>query len=321
MPIGKEPPQVGERLFLCGFAKASYYHGSWGQLRQWVSPTKTGEPTFLETTCTSIEGCSGGPIISEKGFVVGLVTGNMPGGTGPCLAKTLSKMDFHQYTLPWRKKIEKSEKEQSETLGEISARMGSLAAAPAAPQPAPAVDLSSIEQQLAEIRAKQAAAPTPAQPDPAAQQALAVAQQANQGVQQLKGEVDQIGSAVAPLVKWQAKLEADAEAGGIKGKVAQKILDATEGGDSLRHELFVGFLVVATIGVVLFSVIHLMRTGNGPVKQLVEKLNEKHPDNERLQALNAKLGELDAKILAVAGKSPATPAAAASTTTAATPTA
>ena len=181
-------------------------------------------------------------------------------------------------------------------------------------QPIPSVDLSPIEQQLADIRSAMAAPTQVASVDPAAQQALGLANQANQGVQQLRQDVpaivasqikpigdkvDQIGGAVAPLVKLQAQLQADAEAGGVKGRIAGKILDAGEDPMAAIHkEMGIVGAVVAIGLLIVFGVFHLIRTGKGPAHEIIEKLAAKHPDSERLAILDAKLGTIDAKILA-----------------------
>jgi hypothetical protein len=39
-----------------------------------------------------------------------------------------------------------------------------------------------------------------------------------------------------------------------------------------------------------------MRTGKGPANDIIEKLAARHPDNERLQAIHAKIDALDAKL-------------------------
>lgn len=59
-------------------------------------------------------------------------------------------------------------------------------------------------------------------------QARAMAEQALGQVGELGKKVDAIAE---PLANIKAKLEADAEKGGIKGKIAQRILDAAEGED------------------------------------------------------------------------------------------
>ena len=172
------------------------------------------------------------------------------------------------------------------------------------------VDLAPIEQQLADIRGAMATMPAQtivqAQPDPRVDQALQGVAQAHQRIDGLAGDVKKVGdgvseiqSTIKPLLKLHEKLEADAEAGGLKGKVAGQILQATEGdADKIHKEMGIVGAVLAIGLLIVFGVLHLLRTGNGPVRELVDKLAAQHPENVRLQALDATLGTVDAKILA-----------------------
>jgi hypothetical protein len=196
---------------------------------------------------------------------------------------------------------------------------------------APPVDLSPINQTLdaiaQQINQRQAEAtaeapPVPIAPqpvaDPRVDQALQSAGQANQkvdalatdtanGFKTVAGKIGEVGEAidkvqkvVAPLSALRDKLEADAEAGGLKGKVAQRILDKLEGGESgdgsLRKVLITGGIVLGAVLLIGIAVIHTMRTGKGPANDIIEKLVARHPDNEKLQAIHAKIDALDAKL-------------------------
>lgn len=208
-----------------------------------------------------------------------------------------------RYALPWN---------VPRTQGGGGANPWSTLPAPAAPV-TPPVDLGPITQRLDGIadRIAQAApvAPTvpvpPAAADPRVDQALGLGQQAHQRIDALSENVkkvaegvDTLGRAVGPLVAIREKLEADAEAGGLKGKLAQKLLDAGSGDDSLRKVLITAGIVLAIVGFCTFAVIHTMRTGRGPAGTIVHDLAAKHPDNEKLQALDAKFAAIDAKIAA-----------------------
>lgn len=169
--IAEEAPEIGDRVFMAGFAKGKYFLGKWGSMSKWVSPSSNGDPTFLETTCQSIEGCSGGPILNTQGRVVATVTGNAGGCIGPCLSKTLPlvKLDdgikftvsYTDSVLPWRKEVEKVDKAQSAAINQIQSEVSARPAAPCCPA-TPVVDqamtarIAVLEASLAE-KEKQAA--------------------------------------------------------------------------------------------------------------------------------------------------------------------
>lgn len=111
----------------------------------------------------------------------------------------------------------------------------------------------------------------------------------------------QIAETIAPLSKLHAKLEADAEAGGIKGKIAQKLLDAGEGDGSLRKVLITAGIVLGIVALLAIAVLHTMRTGQGPMHDILDKLAAKNPDNALIQSLHSKIEAVDAR-LAGAGK-------------------
>lgn len=98
--------------------------------------------------------------------------------------------------------------------------------------------LGNISQQIGAIRPS--TPPAPVGPDPAVTNALQqlgnlanVADQkadaAIKGVGEVKDKIVGLEKAVEPIAKIHAKLEEDAAAGGIKGRIAQRILDKVEG--------------------------------------------------------------------------------------------
>ncbi len=95
-PIAATEPARGERVYICGFVGGSLsaYAGSWGTVKQWVSPKVRGRSTFIETTCVSKNGQSGGPILNSRGQVVGIITGNRKGAIGPCLPRVRKVLKF-----------------------------------------------------------------------------------------------------------------------------------------------------------------------------------------------------------------------------------
>lgn len=172
-----------------------------------------------------------------------------------------------------------------------------------APTPAaPPVDLSPILGQLNQIAQNlpNLQAPTPAAPlgpDPLASQALQLSQQTAQAlagvpqaianaVKPVAEKVDKIEEATKPLQKFRDKLEADAEEGGLKGKVAQKILDKLEGGegkDTLLHSNAARIIGVVLGIALVIGLVHWLRTGHGLVASAMLKASERNPENLALK--------------------------------------
>ena len=200
------------------------------------------------------------------------------------------------------------------------------------PIPAPAsppVDLTPLVNPLAAIanelaNRQQPVAPVQvaAGPDPATMQAIQAIggeTQANkQAIGQLRDDVpkiigaqlepvtkslksfgdsmEEVRGAVKPLLKLREKLEDDAETGGLKGKIAQRLLDAGNGDDGLRKVLITAGIVLGLVFLGAIMVLHTMRTGKGPLGAITEKIAERHPDNQFLQDIAAKQAAIDAKI-------------------------
>jgi hypothetical protein len=183
--------------------------------------------------------------------------------------------------------------------------------------PVPSTPPLDINPLVEAIRESKPTAVVQSGPDPATTQALqslgATVGQHGQAIQQIQADVPKmIDASVKPLAeqvtkidestkllqKAHAKLVEDAEAGGLKGKLAQKLLDMENGGgdDQLRKILITAGIVLGAVFLIAIAVLHTMRTGKGPAHDIVEKLAAKHPDNERLAALHEKLEKLDSKI-------------------------
>jgi hypothetical protein len=167
--------------------------------------------------------------------------------------------------------------------------------------PAPQTEVNTVDQD-----ARSAAQSASLKADAIGQQVGQLGQQVGQIGQAVAANTEAIGKlgqVVAPLSRLRDKLEADAEAGGIKGKMAQRVLDVADGGtggdDPLRKILITVGIVLGILFIGGIMVLHTMRTGNGPIHDVVAKLAEKNPDNERLAALHAKMDAVDAKIAGV----------------------
>ena len=189
--------------------------------------------------------------------------------------------------------------------------------APATPA-VPPVDMSPTNQRLDTLiqmlQMSQTAQPAPvipvpppSLPDPTAQKALDLAEQlktvvptlVDEKVKPLADGLKETRELLTPIIKIKDKLEADAEAGGIRGKLAQRILDRFDpeaaGADPTNWVKHLVYGVIA-VALVAFGVIHLLRTGRGPVGERIQNLAEKYPDNARLQALNEKIGSIEGRL-------------------------
>ena len=93
MAIANTHLNKGDSVWMAGFAGGTRYLATRGVVQGYVSPSRNGENTFLQTTCHSEEGCSGGPYINAAGEIVGTVTcGNGRDSTGPCLWAVLESV-------------------------------------------------------------------------------------------------------------------------------------------------------------------------------------------------------------------------------------
>lgn len=94
LQVAEDEPQAGESVYVAGFAGGRTPAGSWGRVTQWVSPG-AGRNTFMEVSSPAVNGMSGGPILNNRGQVVGLITGTS-GRTciGPCLPRVRAVLRF-----------------------------------------------------------------------------------------------------------------------------------------------------------------------------------------------------------------------------------
>jgi len=142
-------------------------------------------------------------------------------------------------------------------------------------------------------------------------------------VKPLEDQVAKIDKAVKPLEDIDAKLEALKAKGGLVGKVAGDIENATQGDDkALRQVLITGGIILGVALLVIFGVLHLKNTGKGLLGDALDKLAARHPDNQFLQKAATTVDNIDAKIAAalphaVASAVSGHPAVAAATTAAA----
>ncbi len=97
--IAATEPVRGEFVYICGFEKGrlSNFSGEWGKVTEWFDPGG-GRDTFIETTCFSQNGQSGGPIMNRRGQVCGILKGNRgnarSGACGPCLPRVRKVLKF-----------------------------------------------------------------------------------------------------------------------------------------------------------------------------------------------------------------------------------
>ena len=289
-------PRIGETLESCGYGGNGYLTSNRGQVLHYASPK--GNYTaqdWLEISGASRSGDSGGPMFNARGEVAAMIWG---GADGVVTGTHIGRI---------RTFLQTADREQE--------LFGKRRAQPTQP-PAPGVnlallhnDLQGISGKLDQIAAEKAPVATGSIVDEAARAAAANAEKGVEAIgSQVAGvskDVGEIKQVLTPILKLHDKLEADAEAGGIKGKVAQKILDVAEGDGTdkpLRHTLITAGVVLGLVLLVAIAVIHTMRTGKGPANDIIEKLAAKHPDNERLQALHAKIDAFDAKLAGVGSK-------------------
>lgn len=286
MQIADAPPTAGDKLFAAGFSGGQRYMGTWGTLSGWVSPARDGGQTFLQTTCRTEQGCSGGPILDSTGRLVGTVTGSISGAFGPCLAKTLPKLTvarlpyqtspYAAEALPWRRKMDAGQRAINEKVTQI----GVAVTRPIVPVPRPIVP---VPQPIAPV------SPVPQVPTPAVDLSPILQGQQEQA-ELLRSGFAELSTALAEKAKADAKpetlkekihdkLEADAEEGGLKGKIAEKLLRWEERGSTA---LWIGIAV----GVVLLVYWH--KNKHGPVAGLMERVGG--PElAEREEAIVAKV--------------------------------
>jgi len=79
--------QIGDEAGVYGYAGGSRFLRAVGRVKQYVSGDKGKTWNMIETTCGTISGMSGGPVV-VRGRVVGVITGGDRGCcVGPCLPR------------------------------------------------------------------------------------------------------------------------------------------------------------------------------------------------------------------------------------------
>jgi hypothetical protein len=287
MRIGMTPPKIGDRIYMAGFAGGKTFNGSWGAISQWVQPQKNGPATFIETTCRTAEGCSGGPLLAADGSVIGLVTGNPQACIGPCLAMTLPDMrlskqpysfsfkgnlDYCQSSgrVPWRKGMLAEERRTNQALGSISGQLQVLASQ--AQQPAP-----------------QAIAPLPPACQPGMCNVAPPAKDYGPDIARIDETLGKQGSILGELsekvadfakvvglrLKILDKLETDAEQGGVRGRLAQGALNVLGASDEERESRLEGkwakWLIL--LGIIV-ALVYWHKNKHGPVAGLLERMGK-----------------------------------------------
>ncbi len=215
--------------------------------------------------------------------------GGCPGGVCPLPGAA------PRYALPYRRETEKQ-------IGGLNLQIESIKQAwptlpPPTATPAPAAsagpDPSTVQalQQLGGQVQQHGAAIEQLRVD--------VPKAIDQAVRPLGEKLGTVEAAVKPFAALKAKLDEDIAAGGIKGKIAEKIEDVAEGGDKgLRKILITGAIVLGALALVAFGVMHLVLTGKGLLGASLDKLAAANPQNATLQAMAGKVDALDAKIVA-----------------------
>lgn len=139
------------------------------------------------------------------------------------------------------------------------------------------------------------------------------------GLNAVGKDVTDIKGAVGGLIAIHDKLETDAAAGGLRGKVASDVLSATSGTDSgLRTGLLTGGGVLGVILLLYFGYTHLKNTGHGPLGDLVDQLAAQFPNNTGLQTLKTQVDGVDSKLSTLINHASSTNSAITQVATAAT---
>jgi len=234
------------------------------------------------------------------------------GGCGPSAGPT------PQYRLlPYRQKQQQAPQDG----GNLWPTLPAPAPIPT-PSPLPTPDMNDGLKAIADAIANRPVEPVqvppspvvPADPDPQTKSLIdanatqikaladAIPNQVEASMKPLADKLEAVAVAVGPLVRLKEKLDADAEEGGLKGRIAQKILDKLEGSrddaDPVLKSQLVKHLAAAAaiLGIIAFGVIHLIRTGRGVGGDVLAKLADRHPDNEKLQEISSKVSTLEATL-------------------------
>jgi hypothetical protein len=158
LQIADREPQVGERVYACGFdnAELTRFMGSWGAWTSYGSYDQRNS-IVLQTTCSMRPGTSGGPILNSRGQVVATIHGGAGAGytSGPCLPRVRALLRFILPPYPNRPGII-----IPKPITPTVIVTGEAAPAPCKPAggtvstPQPSVDIAALEARVAILEAK-----------------------------------------------------------------------------------------------------------------------------------------------------------------------
>lgn len=290
--MANDPPKAGEKLYMAGFPGGNRYLGTWGVANGWVSPSQAFKDTFLSTTCHVESGCSGGPILNERGEVVAIVTGSMMGGsTGPCLQKTLPEMQmaklsyqttavtYQDSMFPWRNKMEKSQQRTNQELSQISGTLRAIQSAPPAmvpvPQAQPAAaacpDYSPVLNQMNNVLQQHGAAiaEMPKLVDKAVDEKL---KPLNEKVDATAANIAKHGTLMERIAADKAQHPDESTLKAFLHAEVAKFKPGSDGDAKMDHKDTI-LIVVAGLGILLLiaGLVHYHRTGHGLVAEALIK--------------------------------------------------
>ena len=289
MLVAEHTPPMNDKITMVGFAHRRNFLCTTGNLRGGHVNEDGSEQSFIEASCRTEEGCSGGPLLDSRGYVCGTVTGYVSNRDtiGPCLPYVLPRIagasqtseatlrvsDVHHCDAldPWRRRIEQEIERRNDTPATPA-----FPAAPATP-----------------IVITQPAAPAaPCGPDPGVLNAL---QNLGSQVQQHGQRLDALDSVVGKVAENQAKHGTLLER--IEAKREGIGQDASGGDDRLRMVLIVGGIVVFFV-LAIWNIMH----GKGLFRQLIDRVAAANPQNARLQTVASRVDTTEDSIAAALGK-------------------
>ena len=139
------------------------------------------------------------------------------------------------------------------------------------------------------------------------------------GVKPVSDQVAKIDAAVKPIEEIKAKLDAQIAKGGLQGKIASDIENATGSDEGLRKVLITIGIVLGIVAFVVFAVFHTIRTGRGPSGDIIDKLAAANPSNQLLATMKSQVDALDTKIAGIGNALPNLAMAGTAAATGATP--
>ncbi len=100
--IGKVP-RIGDKLTIAGYGSGNYQQST-GKLIKFCAPGRTEPDDILELKATARNGDSGGPILNQKGELVGVLFGSINGLTNGSHSGRILKF-LKGYNVPKKPKI------------------------------------------------------------------------------------------------------------------------------------------------------------------------------------------------------------------------